>query len=280
MPAEQAPTGQLLSEAVLGGRPSMANPPTVTPDAWLPARSRAGSLVTDRSAPLPATTFSLGQVATPERASVHANRTVTSPRYQPEAPAGSVAAPVISGAVRSMLIPDLVAVVRLPARSATDTGPATRSAPSPVSTVGSGRLAGSGPERPSWATQSSVTSPRYQPAASGAVVGSPTRVGGVRSMLIPSTVVLAVLPARSAAAPGTLWSAPASARVVPGSQAARPLSWSVQSNRTVTGSRCQPLAFAAGLTTPRMVGSRTSIGISTRCPISVLSTLPATSSLQ
>jgi hypothetical protein len=50
-------------------------------------------------------TLSLGQVATPDSASAQVNATVTSPVYQPTSFGLAVGAPVIAGAVRSILIP-------------------------------------------------------------------------------------------------------------------------------------------------------------------------------
>src|ERR671937_766327 len=90
-----------LSAVVCGARPSMFSPPTVLPALLLPATSVAGSLVTLWSAPLPLTSLSLGQLATPDRLSVHENPTITSPLYQPELLGSVVGAPVIVGAVRS-----------------------------------------------------------------------------------------------------------------------------------------------------------------------------------
>ena len=53
-----------------------------------------------------------------------------------------------------------------------------------------------------------MTSVLYQPFAFGAVVGAALRFGAVLSMLMPLTVVLALLPALSTAVPSTDWSAP------------------------------------------------------------------------
>src|SRR5687767_3308010 len=99
------------------------------------------------------------------------------------------------------------AAVALPALSLTD-APAERSAPSPV-TVAS---AGAGPARPdraSPAVQRTVTSPRYQPLAFGAVAGAPLSVGAVVSTSIPPTVNGSLtLSAASTAVPPALWSEP------------------------------------------------------------------------
>ncbi len=74
----------------------MLMPVTVTPVALLSAMSLAGSLVTDWPAPLPLTSLSLGQAATPEPAEPSARAgsapekpTVTLPEYQPAAFAGA-----------------------------------------------------------------------------------------------------------------------------------------------------------------------------------------------
>src|SRR5439155_7254708 len=115
--------------------------------------------------------------------------------------------PLITGAPRSIWTLDTDAAVSLPALSFTVTGPAPRLRPSPVITLSAGWVAGSMPDRPSAPVQWMVTSPLYQPAF-GSVVASPRRVGWVRSMLIPPTVVLAVLPTPSTAVPVTAWLAP------------------------------------------------------------------------
>src|SRR3954471_16457722 len=107
----------------------MLMPPTALPGVVLPALSSAGSLVTDCAAPLSLRTFLSGQLAIPERLSVHEKSTVTSPEYQPAALGGVVAPPAITGAVRSILKPSLNVFVMLPALSSTDTSPVPRSVP-------------------------------------------------------------------------------------------------------------------------------------------------------
>jgi hypothetical protein len=59
------------------------------------------------------------------------------------------------------------------------------------------------PDRASEAVQWIVTSPLYQPSAFGAAVAAPLSVGAVLSMLMPPTLVLALLSALSVAVPET-----------------------------------------------------------------------------
>src|SRR4051812_45835520 len=150
--------------------------------------SSAEPLVTLWLAPLAAATLLVGQNAMPESVSVHTKSTVTSPLYQPAALGAVVGLPVIVGAVRSMWMPLTDADVVLPALSAIETGPAPRSEPSPAIVVSAGCVAASIPDRPSAPVQWIVTSPLYQPAALAAVVAESLSAGGVRSMLMSSTV--------------------------------------------------------------------------------------------
>src|SRR4051812_1975737 len=213
----------------------MFRPLTVSPGRVLPARSAASPLMTLCAAPLLLTSLSLGQLAMPDRLSSQVNATRTSLCYQPSALGVVVGAPVITGAVRSMLIPPSSADALLPALSETLTGPAPRLTPSPWMTVSSGRVAGSMPARASSAVQWTVTSPWYQPAAFGALVVAPIRFGLVRSMLMSLTTVVDALPALSTASPWTSWPASSLSTVRPGEQLARPDSASEQANVTVTG---------------------------------------------
>src|SRR4051794_28416011 len=143
----------------------MLMPPTLLPGAVLPATSSAWSLVTDCPAPLSLSNFLSGQLAMPERLSVHEKSTVTSPEYQPAALGRVVGPPVTTGAVRSILKPPSDVFVMLPALSATDTSPVSRLSPSPFMTLSAGTVAGSMSERPSLGVQCTVTSPLYQCAA-------------------------------------------------------------------------------------------------------------------
>src|SRR2546428_13847290 len=68
------------------------------------------------------------------------------------------------------------------------------------------------PESVSAQLKCTVTSLLYQPAALGEVVAAPLIVGAVLSMLIPETVVLALLPALSVAVPVAGWAAPPAPR--------------------------------------------------------------------
>src|SRR4029450_13954020 len=101
----------------VGAGPSMFSPPTVWPALLLPATSVAGSLVTAWPAPLALTSLSLGALAPPDRFSsrgpprtparfaAHENPATTSPPYQPSLFGCVFGAPMITGAVRSILIP-------------------------------------------------------------------------------------------------------------------------------------------------------------------------------
>src|SRR5688572_4477435 len=270
-----------LSAVLCGARESMLRSPTVTPGATLPAKSSACPLVTLWPAPLRAATLLVGHVATPDSASAQLKSTTTSPLYQPAAFGNVVGWPAITGAVRSIMIPLTDAEAVLPALSATETGPAPRSAPSPVTVESAGALAGSIPDRPSWPVQWIVTSSRYQPAALPGVAGAPVSVGGVRSMLIPSTVAWAELPALSTAVPVADWPEPSLASVVAPLQPAMPDSASLQSNVTSTAPSFQPKPLAAGEREPVIDGAMPSILSTIACPASPWSsTLPARSALQ
>src|SRR4051812_5045462 len=90
---------------------------------------------------------------------------------------------------------------------------AVRSEPSPLMVESTGH-APARPESASAQVQWIVTLPVYQRAALAGAAGAPDSVGAVLSMLILSTVALAVLPALSVAVPITFWSAPSVATVV------------------------------------------------------------------
>ena len=111
-------TGALYQPLALGARsgaPETVGPvrsmlmPLAPPDAVLPARSETVAL-TDWLAPSVLSVTLAGQApeARPEPPSAHVKCTATAPLYQPLALAAVVGAPVIVGAVLSMLIPDTV----------------------------------------------------------------------------------------------------------------------------------------------------------------------------
>src|SRR6266545_2548876 len=160
---------------------------------------------------------------------------------------------VVVGAVLSMSTAGLLALVVLPALSLTDAA-TFLPAPSPPIVLLSGQPT-SMPESASEHAQATVTSPAYQPAALAPVVGAPLRTGATLSMLTGPTVALAVLSALSVAAPTRDWSAPSSVRVVVPGQLLMLDSSSAQVKLTVTAVLFQPLAFAAGLRTPAIVGA-------------------------
>src|SRR5262245_29498577 len=93
-----------------------------------------------------------------------------------------------------------------------------------------------------------VTGPVFQPAAFGGGVSATPIVGGTRSMLMPLTVAVPTLPARSTACPVADWPAPFDERVfgcerLPGATPDRP---SVAVNVTTTDELFQPSAFGDG----------------------------------
>ena len=158
------------------------------------------------------------------------------------------------GAVVSILIAEVVSDLALPARSLTDRV-LVRFAPSPLIVVSTGTVAGSTPDSPSVAVQWIMTSPRYQPAAFGAVVGVPASVGAVLSMLIPETVVDALLSAVSVAVPDAVWLAPSEDFVTGPVHDFTPDVPSVQLNVTTTLPLFHPFAFAAGVREPAIDGA-------------------------
>jgi hypothetical protein len=164
--------------------------------------------------------------------------------------AGALA--LVFGAVLSILTTLDVAVVALPALSLTDADAAS-AAPSLVIVLFAGQ-APLMPESASEHVQAIVTSPLYQPAALGAAVGAPDRLGGTLSTLIPLTVVVALLLALSTAVPVTDWFAALVESVVEPVQLLMPEIVSEHVKATVTSELFQPNAFAAGLRLPVIVG--------------------------
>src|SRR5207249_6525722 len=96
--------------------------------------------------------------------------------------------------------------------------------------------------------------PSYQPAALGEVVAAPLIVGAVLSMLIPETVVLALLPALSVAVPLDDWPLP-SASVASAAQLWIPESVSAQLKCTVASPLYQPAAAGEVVAAPPLVGA-------------------------
>src|SRR5262245_61605979 len=115
------------------------------------------------------------------------------------------------------------------------------------------------PERASKGLKCTVTLPLYQPAALGLVVAAALRVGLVKSMLMPETVVPALLPATSVAVPLTDWPAPSPLSVVGPETPARPERASLALKLTVTGPLFQPKPLAAGARAPLIDGGVASI---------------------
>src|SRR2546421_8234024 len=120
---------------------------------------------------------------TPERLSPAVRVAVRVALFQPLALAEAFT--VVLGACRSTWIPSSAALVRLPALSLTEVVAETLS-PSPLITLLAGQPP-SIPERVSSQVHWIITSPLYQPASLGLVVGAPLNVGLVLSMLMPPT---------------------------------------------------------------------------------------------
>src|SRR5207249_1423353 len=142
-----------------------------------------------------------GQLAIPEGGAAQVKCTVAAPpSYQPAAMGEVVAAPLIVGAVLSMLIPETVVLALLPALSV---AVPVDDWPVPSASVASAEelLV---PEEVSAELEGTVVTLLFHPPAAGEVVGVPLIVGAVLSMLIPETVALALLPALSVAVPVTL----------------------------------------------------------------------------
>src|SRR5580765_2020507 len=109
---------------------------------------------------------------------------------------------------------------------------------------------------PEWASAHSkdtVTSWLCQPKLLAWADNTARIVGGARS-IFSLTSVEAVLPAVSVAAPVTTWFAPSLDTVCGGAQNATPERSSPHSKLTWTSVLFQPLAFAAGLGSARIVG--------------------------
>ncbi len=130
--------------------------------------------------------------------------------------------------------------------------------PSPEDVELAGHAAGSTPEPASDQFQVTVTSALFQPPTLGAGEALGAAAGAVRSMLIPVTVVDALLPALSTTVPVTDWPAPSFARVTGPVHDATPDALSAQLKETVTSALFQPLAFAAGAREPTIVGAMVS----------------------
>src|SRR6185436_19575696 len=97
----------------------------------------------------------------------------------------------------------------LPARSAA--APLATKWPSEANTTSGVQL--STPDRASLQVKCTVTGPLFQPAKLAGGEAAPVMAGLVRSMLMPLTVALLLLPATSVAVPEALWPAPSLARV-------------------------------------------------------------------
>src|SRR3954447_25841286 len=144
---------------------------------WLPSAG-TGTLVPAVCGPPSSWKYVL---STPDSPSFGTRVSVTSLLFH----AGG-AVTVVFGAVRSILTGALWALVELPALSVAVLL-AVRAVPSPVIVLLAGFVV---PDTASAAVQATATSPLYQPAAFGSVVGLPESEGATLSMLMPLTVVL------------------------------------------------------------------------------------------
>jgi hypothetical protein len=159
----------------------------------------------------------------------------------------------VLGAVLSIFTAGaLVAELLFPALSETDVE-AVRPVPSLLIVLSAGHEPSS-PDKPSLHVQCTATFELYQPAPLGDVVGAPEIDGATLSMLMPATVAEALLSALSVALPVTDWLAAEVDNVVGPLQLLMPDGLSLQVKDTVTSVLFQPLAFAAGLRLPVMVG--------------------------
>src|SRR5205823_2746877 len=102
------------------------------------------------------------------------------------------------------------------------------------------------PASGSEAERVTVTGPLFQPEAFGAGDGVALVTGGVRSILMPATVTLPVLPATSIALPVALRLAPSPVTTTGSVSDATPESASAALNVTVTSPLFQPFPFGAG----------------------------------
>lgn len=138
----------------------------------------------------------------------------------------------------------------LPARS-TAVAVTDWSAPSPVRTRSAGQIAmpDSASEHVKW----TVGAARYQPAAFLSPITVAAMSGTVVSMLMSSTVAVAVVPAPLTAVPETLWLAASVVTVTGSGQVLIPDCVSLQVNVTVTGPLFQPSPLA-GVRTAVMSG--------------------------
>ena len=99
-----------------------------------------------------------------------------------------------------------------------------------------------------------VTAPLFQPKELPLGLLEPVTLGGVRSMLMPLMLAVAVLPALSVQVPVADCPAPWLLSVVGPVTEATPDSESEQVKLTMTGPLFQPLALAPGLAEPVTVG--------------------------
>jgi hypothetical protein len=179
---------------------------------------------------------------------------------------------VVFGAVRSILTAADCALVELPALSMA-VALAVSAVPSPVIVLFAGVVV---PDSASAAVHATATSPLYQPAAFGLVVGAPVSVGAILSMLMPLTVALAVLSALSLTVPVTDWFAALLVNVVGADELFTPDVASLGANETVTSVLFHPFTLAAGVREPVMLGAVLSSFTVTGALVAVLPTLSVT----
>src|SRR5215211_4467944 len=171
---------------------SMLMPPNVAGEV-LPAMS-AHCAEAVRSTPSVSTVELTDSCSAPARSSAHVHATVTGVLFHPLSLAAVRDATSTDGPARSMLTPPCVSETALAARSA-QVPVADSSRPSAL--IVSLTVVAAAPEPASSQIHVSATGPLFHPAAFGVVRDSNVIVGGVLSMLMPSSEPGVVFPARS-----------------------------------------------------------------------------------
>ena len=175
---------------------------------------------------------------TSESASVQTNETVTLALFHPKEFAPGDFEPLMTGGVRSTLTLLSVTLAGLPALS---THVPVADWPPPSPRVVGGETVDT-PDRASEQAKLTLTGTLFHPFALGWTDLELVMLGGVMSMLMLFSAVLAEFPALSRQVPVTVWPAP-SPRVVGGVTLNTPDKVSEQAKLTVTVTLFQPLRF-------------------------------------
>ncbi len=244
----------LLEPETVGGVRSMLIPVTVV-DAEFPALS-VQLPVADWLGPSLVKVDGPERDDTPDRESEQEKLMVTGPLFQPLVLALGDLEAVMAGGVRSMLIDPTVIEAEFPALSV-HVPVADWAEPSELIVLGTDTEAT--PESESEQVKLTVTGELFQPKELAFGVLEPAIFGGVKSMLMPPTVVDAVLPALSVQLPVTDWAAPSPVRVDGAVVEPTPDRVSEQVKLTVTGPLFQPLTLGTGLADPVTLGRVLSI---------------------